>query len=149
MLSIRRPVSCTRIYRLCLTLFPTSDNTIQSYCSITVNTITKHLVMQIFPYHYLMAVMKSSPIEDRCPSYTESKTIKPLLDLVTMPEACSIFTLDFIVLAVHSFTCKIYITLRRYQCDPFRNLYNPLFHFKLMSDFTQTNIRKVNSRLHS
>ena len=57
------------------------------------------------------------------------------LAVVKLPEECSSFTPDFIIQAVNSFIPKMPIILWGYQSDPFLNLSNPAFSFKLMSDF--------------
>ena len=112
---------------------------------ITINKISKNSITLLSPNHYQMAVIQTSPIECRCPVYTDTKHVNLLLALKIIPERHSIFTLDFILLAVNSFTSKVPIALWGYQFDPFMNLSNPSFHFKLMSNFKLTNLTKTKS----
>ena len=63
------------------------------------------------------------------------KQIALPLALIILPEGCFVFTPDFIIQPVNSFTSKMSIALQGYQFDPLLNLSDPLFKFKLMSDF--------------
>ena len=54
-----------------------------------------------------------------------------------------IFTPDFIILAVNSFTSELPITLWGYQFDPFMNLSHSLFNLKLLSYFKLNNKTNV------
>ena len=57
--------------------------------------IKKYSISQLNPSHYLMSVIQSSSIEYRFPGYTDIKTVKLSLALITIPEGCSIFTTGF------------------------------------------------------
>ena len=105
-----------------LALYFNDDNAIKSNCSITVKTINKNSVMQINPNHYLMSVIHSSNVECRCSGFTNSKTVKLPLALITIQEEFYIFTIDFIIPAVNSFTSKVSITLWGYQFDPYESV---------------------------
>ena len=65
-----------------------------------------------------MSVIKSSSIECRCPDYTDSKTVNPPLALRAIPKGCSIFTPDFLIVTLNTFTSKGLLTLLGYQFDP-------------------------------
>ena len=94
-----------------LSLYLNNDSAIKSYCSITVKTININSITQCSPSHYFISIIKPSPIELRCPGFTDRKIINQLLALIIIPEGCSIFTPDFIILTVSSFTSKVPITL--------------------------------------
>ena len=80
--------------------------------------------------------------EYRCLGSTENRFIIPPLVVITLPESCLIFSGDFIIPAVNSFTPKLPIALWGYQSDPFLNKSDPLFNFKLISDFKLDNLMK-------
>ena len=57
--------------------------------------------------------------------------------MINLPEGCTIYSTDFIIPAVNSFSSKLPIILWGYQLDPFINKSDPLItiKFKSMSDF--------------
>ena len=63
------PVSGSTDFTLALNF--NKDNVIKSFCSITVNTITKDSITQLSPNLYLISVIQSSSIECRCTGYTD------------------------------------------------------------------------------
>ena len=69
------------------------------------------------------------------------QTNHPSTGYNTMPDRCSIFTLDSIIPAVNCSRSKIPI----YQYNPFLNLSDLLVNLKLMSGFTLTNLTKTKS----
>ena len=73
------------------------------------------------------------------------QTCQPATSPNKQPEGHSIFVVDFIISAVSSFTSKIPLTVWEYQFDPFMNLSDCLFNFKLVSDFELTKMTKVKS----
>ena len=104
-------------------------------------TMLKNHIIQLSPINYLMSVIQFSSIECRQLGYMDSKT--RATTSLNITEGCSIFTLDFIIAAVNTFTSKIPITPWGYQLDLFMKLLYSAFNFKLMSDFKLTNISKV------
>ena len=57
-------------------------------------------ITQLNPSHYVMAVIQTSSIEGRGPTYTDTKNVNSLLALIMKLESCSLFTPDFIIPAV-------------------------------------------------
>ena len=90
-----------------LPLYFNNDNAIRKYCHVTVKAITTNAIKLSHPNHYSVAVIHSSSIELGGHCYTDRKPVSCPLALVTIPEGCSIFTLDFIILAVNAFTSKV------------------------------------------
>ena len=68
-----------------------------------------------------------------------------LLSMITSQKAVPFFTPDFIIPAVNSFRPNKLTILWQYQSDPFLNLSNPLFNFKLISHFKLKNLTKAES----
>ena len=64
-----------------------------------------------------------------------------------LPEGCTIYSTDFIIPAVNSFSSKLPIRLRGYQLDPFVNNSDPLIpnNFKIMSNSGLNNVTQMKS----
>ena len=75
----------------------------------------------------------------------QHQNCNPPLELITLPEGCSISLADFIIPVINSFTSRLPTALWGYQYDPFLNNSDPLFNFKLMSAFGLTNLMKMKS----
>ena len=55
-----------------LALYLKDDIQIKSFSPISVNNIASNFIVQLNPNQYLLAVIKRSPIEYRCPRSTEN-----------------------------------------------------------------------------
>ena len=128
-----------------LALYSNDDHVIKAHCPITVNTISKNSITQLWPNHYLMDTIPTRSIEHRCPGCTDIKIVNLLLVLIIIPEECSIFTADFIITAINACTSKMPIALWGFQFDPFHNLSEPLFNFKFRFNFKLTNTTETKS----
>ena len=61
--------------------------------------------------HNLTSVIKPNHTEQTWPDYTDSTTVYMPQTFITIPDGYSIFTLDFIILAINSLSFKLPITL--------------------------------------
>ena len=118
---------------------------LNSSAPISVNNIASNFIVQLNPNQYLLSVIERSPIECRCPRNRENNMISPLPAMINLPTGCTIYSTDFIIPAVNSFSSKLPITLWGYQFDPFINKSNPLIpiNFKIMSDFVLNNLTEM------
>ena len=114
----------------------------KSFCPISVKNIASIFIVQLNPGHYLLAVIKRSIIECRFQRNTENNIFLTPLAMINLPKGCTIYSTDFIILAMNSFSSKFPITLWGYQLDPFINKSDPLgsINFKIMSDFGLNNL---------
>ena len=65
--------------------------------------------------------------------------------MIDLPEGCTIYSTDFIITSVNSFSSKLPVTLWGYQLDPFINKSDLLIliNFKIMSDFGLHNLTQM------
>ena len=97
-----------------LALYFRNDIQIKSFCPILVNNIASNFIVQLSPNQYLLAVMKRSPTECGCPGNIKNNIISPPLVMINLPKGCTIYSTDFIIPAVNSFSSKLLITLWGY-----------------------------------
>ena len=103
-----------------------NNNQIKSSCPISVNNIASNFIVQLNLNQHLLAVIKRSSIECRCPQNTENNIVLPLLTKINHSEGCTIYSTDFIIPALSSFSFKLPTTLWGYQLDTFLNKSDPL-----------------------
>ena len=94
-----------------LALYIKNDIQIKYFCPISVNNMASNFIAQLILNWYLLAVIKRSPVECRCPRNTENNIISSPLEMMSLPKGCIIYSMDFIIPAVNSFTSKLPKTL--------------------------------------
>ena len=101
------------------------DIQIKSFCPISVNNIASNFIKQLNPNQYLLD------------GNTENNIISPPLAMINLPKSCTLYSTDFIIPSVNSFSSKMSTTSWGYQLDPFINKSDPLIqiNFKIMSSF--------------
>ena len=131
------------------TLYFKNDIHIKSFCPISVNNIASNYIVQLNPNQYLLAVIKRIPIECNVPE--TKKKLMPTLAMINLPKGCKIYSTDFIIPAVNSFSTKLPMTLWGYQLDPFINTSDPLIpsNCKIMSDFGLNNLTQNEIQFYS
>ena len=87
-----------------LALYFKSNIQIKSFCPISVTNIASNFKVQLNPNENFLAVIKRSPTECRCSRNTENNIISPPLAMINLPKGCTIYSTDFIIPAVNSFS---------------------------------------------
>ena len=94
-----------------LALYVKNHIQMKSFCPISVNNIVSNYIIQLNPNQYLLAVIKRIPIEGRHPRSTENNIISPPLAMINLPKDCTIYSTDFIIPVVNSFSSELPIML--------------------------------------
>ena len=119
----------TRKLRWSLAPYFNNAHCIKAHWSISVSNISRNSITQLCPSNYFIAVIWNSTVECRYPSHTDTRNATPPRAVISLPEGCSIFTPDFMIVFISSFTSKMPTVIWRFQFNPFLNVSNPLFNF--------------------
>ena len=91
-----------------LTLYFKNDIQIKSFHPISVNNIASNFIVQLNPNQYILAVIKRTHIECRCPRNTENNIISSPLAIINLPNGQTIYSTDVIIPAVNSLSSKLH-----------------------------------------